>query len=49
MYEHVVGMAIKLNCCKLPSVAKDVKIDEKRRRGTRTKIKKQTIIIYKNV
>ncbi|KAF9758301.1 hypothetical protein NGRA_3148 [Nosema granulosis] len=40
MCKHVVGMAIRLNYCKPPPAAKDVKIGEKRRRGRPSKSKK---------
>ena len=31
--KHVVGIAIRLNCCKPPPATKHIKIGEKRRRG----------------
>ncbi|CAF2103112.1 unnamed protein product [Rotaria magnacalcarata] len=40
MCKHVVGMAIRLNHCKPPPAAKNVKIGEKRRRGRPSKSKK---------
>ncbi|CAF2053487.1 unnamed protein product [Rotaria magnacalcarata] len=44
MCKHVVGMAIRLNHCKPPPAAKNVKIGEKRRRGSPPKAKKALLI-----
>ncbi|CAF1490072.1 unnamed protein product, partial [Didymodactylos carnosus] len=44
MCKHVVGIAIRLNCCKPPSAAKDVKIGEKRRGGRPSKSKKALLM-----
>ena len=44
MCKHVVGMAIRLNYCKPPSAAKQVKIGEKRRRGRPKKFTKALVI-----
>ncbi|CAF4450207.1 unnamed protein product [Rotaria socialis] len=44
MCKHVVGMAIRLNHCKPPPAAKNVKIGEKRRRGRPSKSKKALLI-----
>ena len=44
MCKHVVGMAIRLNHCKPPPTAKNVKIGEKRRRARPSKSKKALLI-----
>jgi hypothetical protein len=44
MCKHVIGMAIRLNHCKPPPAAKDVKIGEKRRRGRPSKAKKELLV-----
>ncbi len=44
MCKHFVGMAVRLNCCKPPPAAKDVKIGEKRRRGRPSNAKKALLI-----
>ena len=42
--KHIVGLAIRLNYCKPPPAAKNVKIGEKRRRGRPSKAKKALLI-----
>ncbi|CAF1118993.1 unnamed protein product [Rotaria sordida] len=44
MCKHVVGMAIRLNYCKPPPAAKNIKIGEKRRRGRPAKSKKALLM-----
>ncbi len=44
MCKHVVGLAIRVNYCKPPLVAKNIKIGEKRRRGRPSKTKKALLI-----
>jgi hypothetical protein len=44
MCKHVVGLAISLNYCKPPPIAKNIKIGEKRRRGRPFKAKKALLI-----
>jgi hypothetical protein len=42
--KHVIGMAIRLNHCKLPPATKDVEIGEKRRRDRPSKAKKELLV-----
>jgi uncharacterized Zn finger protein len=44
MCKHIVGLAIRLNYCRPPPAAKNVKIGEKRRRGRPSKAKKALLI-----
>ncbi|CAF3306315.1 unnamed protein product [Rotaria sp. Silwood2] len=44
MCKHIVGLAIRLNYCKPPPAAKNIKIEEKRRRGRPSKAKKALFI-----
>ena len=44
MCKHVVCMAIRLNYCKPPPAAKDIKIGEKRRRSRPSKAKRALLI-----
>ena len=41
--KHVIGLAIRLNYCKPPPTAKDVKMGEKRKRGRPKKATKALI------
>ncbi len=44
MCKHIIGMAVRLNYYKLPTVAKGVKVGEKRRRGRPLKAKTALLI-----
>ena len=43
-FKHVIGIAVRLKFCKLPSTAKDVPLGEKRKRGRLRKATKALLI-----